>query len=84
MTLVLLSDVIFTCSNYREVSQQHLVSYSIILIACAIVTVFVVCFPLMSDVYQPAIASHRVVIYTQKCTLLAACTPETERDPANS
>lgn len=57
MALVFLSDVVFTCSNYREASQQHLVSYSIILIACAIVTVIVVCFPLMSDVYHPAIAS---------------------------
>lgn len=57
MTLVLLSDVIFRCSNYRGVSQQHLVSYSIILISCAVVTAIVVCFPLMSDMNHPAIAS---------------------------
>ena len=57
MTLVLLSDVIFRCSKYGGVSQQHLISYSIILIAWAVVTAIVVCFPLMSDMYHPAIAS---------------------------
>lgn len=59
MTLLFLSDVILRCSNYGGVSQQHPVSYSIILIACAIVTAIVVCFPLMSDMYHPAVASSQ-------------------------
>jgi len=59
MTLVLLSEVTFRCSEYGGVSQQHLVSYFIILIACAIVTAIVACFPLMSARYNPAIASSQ-------------------------
>lgn len=61
MTLfcVLLTHVIFNCSKYGRVSQQHLVSQGIILIACVIETAVVICFPLVSDVYRPAIASSQ-------------------------
>lgn len=44
------SDIIDRCSNYGWVSQQHVIPYSIILIVYAIVTIILVCFPVMSDV----------------------------------
>lgn len=57
MAQFLHSDVIFRCSDYGGVSQQHTTSYSTIPIAYAIVTTSLICFPMMSDVYHLDIAS---------------------------
>lgn len=57
------NDVIFRCSGYGGVSQQHTISHSIIPIAHAIVTTTLVCFPAMSDVY------HLDIVSLETCNL---------------